>query len=87
MKKVIKKIKKILGLTPPYLLEIEEDIKDPIVFKNKKENIVNNTASKINKNDELENLLRQMNNCMINSSISMNEVRELLNLGKIGKEI
>ena len=84
--KIIKKIKRFLGLELPYLLE-DEDIKDPIVFKNKKENIVNNTESKINKNAELENQLRQFNNCMINSSISMNEARELLNLEKIGKEI
>lgn len=80
--RIIKKIKKILGLELPYLLE-EENIKDPIVFKNKKENVVNNTESKIYKNDELEYQLRQINNCMINSSISMNEAIELLNLGKI----
>ena len=81
--RIIKKIKKFLGLELPYLLE-DEELKEPIVFKNE-ENLVNlhkNTEVKIYKNDELENQLAHFNNCIINSGISMNEARELLNLRK-----
>lgn len=81
--KIIKKIKRFLGLELPYLLE-DEELKEPIVFKNWK-NVVKtpkNTEVKIYKNDELENQLTHFSNCIINSGISMNEARKLLNLRK-----
>ena len=39
MKKMFKKIKRILGLELPHLLEEEEE-KEPIIFNNKKDNII-----------------------------------------------
>lgn len=86
MKKIIKKVKKILGLELPYLLE-EEKISEPIVFKNKKDNIVTvpkNVEVKIYKNTELENQIMLLSNCAINCGITMNEARKLVaNLGGI----
>lgn len=80
MKKIIKKVKKILGLELPYLLE-EEKISEPIVFKNKRDNIVTvpkNVEVKIYKDAELENNVKMLANCAINSGMTMNEAREFV---------
>lgn len=86
MKRIFKKIKKVLGLELPYLLE-EEDIKEVIEFKNKKDNIVaipKNVEVKIYENTELEKQIMLLSNCVTNSGITMNEARELL--AKIGEK-
>lgn len=89
MKKIIKKVKKILGLELPYLLE-EEKISEPIVFKNKKDNIVaipKNVEVKIYKDTELENNVKMLANCAINSGMTMNEAREFVcKLGGINRK-
>lgn len=80
MRKIIKKIKRILGLELPYLLE-EEEKKDLILLKNKKNNIVaipKNVEVKIYKDTELENNLKILANCAINSGMTMNEAREFV---------
>lgn len=76
MKKIIKKIKKILGLELPYLLE---EVKEPIVF----DNIIGvpkNAEVKFYKDTELENSIKQFANCVINSGMTANEIRGLLRL-------
>lgn len=88
MKKIIKKIKRILGLELHYLLEEEEEeVKDTIVLKDRKDNIIavpKNVEVKFYKDTELENQIMLLSNCAINSSITMNEARKLLaNLGGI----
>ena len=83
--KIIKKIKRFLGLELPYLLE-EENIQDPIVFKNKKENIVDVTKKTeiiFYKNENLEKNIKQLSKCMSTSGITANEARILLNIGEI----
>lgn len=85
MKRIFKKIKKVLGLELPYLLE-EENIKEVIELKNKKDNIVaipKNVEVKIYENTELEKQIMLLSNCVTNSGITMNEARELL--AKIGE--
>lgn len=86
--RIIKKIKKFLGLELPYLLE-EENIKDPIVFKNKKENIVaipKNIEMIFSKNENLEKNIKQLSKCMYESGITSNEARKLLNIGEMKGE-
>lgn len=82
MKKIIKKIKRILGLELPYLLEEEkEEVKEPIVLKDRKDNIIavpKNVEVKFYKDTELENQIMLLSNCAINSGITMNEARKLV---------
>lgn len=85
MKRIFKKIKKVLGLELPYLLE-DEDIKEVIEFKNKKDNIVaipKNVEVKIYENTELEKQIMLLSNCVTDSGITMNKAIELL--AKIGE--
>lgn len=79
MKRIFKKIKKVLGLELPYLLE-EENIKEVIEFKNKKDNIVaipKNVEVKFYKDTEFEKSFKMLANAAINSGITMNEAREI----------
>lgn len=89
MKNIIKIIRQLLGLELPYLLE-EEEIKDTIVFKNKKDNIVaipKNVEVKIYEDTELENNVKMLANCAINSGMTMNEAREFVcKLGEINRK-
>lgn len=80
MKKMFKKIKRILGLELPHLLEEEEE-KEPIIFSNKRNNIIavpKNVEVKIYKDTELENNVKMLANCAINSGMTINEVREFV---------
>lgn len=86
--KIIKKIKRLIGLELPYLLK-DEDIKDPIVFKNKKENIAaipKNIEMIFSKNENLEKNIKQLSKCMYESGITSNEARKLLSIGKMKGE-
>lgn len=89
MKKMFKKIKRILGLELPYLLEEEEE-KEPIIFNNKKDNIIavpKNVEVKFYKDTELENNVKMLANCAINSGMTMNEAREFVcKLGWINRK-
>lgn len=79
MKKIFKKIKRILGLELPHLLEEKEE-KEPIMFNNKKNNIIavpKNVEVKFYKDTELENNLKMLANAVINSGITMNEARKI----------
>lgn len=78
MKKMFKKIKRILGLELPYLLEEEE--KESIIFNNKKDNIIavpKNVEVKFYKDTEFEKSFKMLANAAINSGITMNEAREI----------
>ena len=80
MKKMFKKIKRILGLELPHLLEEEEE-KESIIFSNKKNNIIavpKNVEVKIYKDTELENNVKMLANCVINSGMTIDEVREFV---------
>lgn len=80
MKKMFKKIKRILGLELPHLLEGEEE-KEPIIFSNKKNNIIavpKNVEVKIYKDTELENNVKMLANCAINSGMTIDEAREFV---------
>lgn len=86
MKKMFKKIKRISGLELPHLLEEEEE-KEPIIFNNKKDNIIavpKNVEVKFYKDTELEKSFKMLANAAINSCITMNEAREIAyRLGEI----
>lgn len=71
--KIIKKIKRFLGLELPYLLEDNEEaeIKGSIV----------KIPEKFYKLDTWKNI-EQLNKAMMASSITINEARELLNIGR-----
>ena len=78
MKKMFKKIKRILGLELPYLLE--EEVKESIIFNNKKDNIIavsKNVEVKFYKDTEFEKSFKMLSNAAINSGITMNEAREI----------
>lgn len=74
--KIIKKIKRFLGLELPHLLEDEEEAEIEI-----KGNILNAPES-FYKNENWVETIKQLNQSMIASSITMNEARELLNIGR-----
>ena len=74
--KIIKKIKKFLGLELPHLLEDEEEAEIEI-----KGNIVNAPES-FYKNENWVETIKQLNQAMMASSITMNEARELSNIGR-----
>lgn len=80
MKKMYKKIKRILGLELPHLLEEEEE-KEPVIFNNKKDNIIavpKNVEVKLYKDKELENNFRMFANAVMNSGMTMNEARKIV---------
>lgn len=74
--KIIKKIKKILGLELPYLLEEEEEAEIEI-----KGNILK-APENFYKNENWIETIKQLNQAMMASSITINEARELLNIGR-----
>lgn len=74
--KIIKKIKRFLGLELPHLLEDEEEAEIEI-----KGNILNAPES-FYKNENWVETIKKLNQSMIASSITMNEARELLNIGR-----
>ena len=71
--KIIKRIKRFLGLELPHLLEDEEEAETEI-------NILNAPES-FYKNENWVETIKHLNQSMIASSITMNEARELLNIG------
>lgn len=74
--KIIKKIKRFLGLELPHLLEDEEEAEIEI-----KGNILIAPKS-FYKNENWVETVKQLNQAMMSSSITMNEARELLNIGR-----
>lgn len=70
--KIIKKIKRFLGLELPYLLEEEEEAKIEI-----KGNILKASES-FYKNENWVETIKQLNQAMMESSMTVNETRELL---------
>ncbi len=72
--KIIKKIKRFLGLELPHLLEEEEEIEI-------KGNILKAPES-FYKNENWVETIKQLDQAMLASSITMNEARELLNIGR-----
>lgn len=74
--KIIKKIKRFLGLELPHLLEDEEESEIEI-----KGNILKAPES-FYKNENWVETIKQLNQAMMASSITMNEARELLNIGR-----
>lgn len=70
--KIIKKIKRFLGLELPHLLEEEEEIKGNIL----------KAPESFYKNENWVETIKQLDQAMIASSITMNEARELLNIGR-----
>lgn len=73
--KIIKKIKRFLGLELPHLLEDEEEEEVEI-----RGNILK-TPEIFYKTNTWENI-EQLNKAMLKGSISINEARELLNIGR-----
>lgn len=72
--KIIKKIKGLLGLELPYLLEEEEaeiEIKGNIL-----------KAPENFYTSEVEKQIEQFNKAILSGGISINEAKELLNLGR-----
>lgn len=74
--KIIKKIKKFLGLELPHLLEDEEEAEIEI-----KGNIVK-APENFYTNENWIETINQLNQAMMASSITMNEARELSNIGR-----
>ncbi len=70
--KIIKKIKKILGLELPYLLEEEEEAEIEI-----KGNILKAPES-FYKKENWEETIKQLSDCMSKSMMTPNEAREIL---------
>ncbi|MCX4303791.1 MAG: hypothetical protein OSJ66_07295 [Clostridia bacterium] len=77
--KIIKKIKRFLGLELPHLLEEEEEAKIEI-----KENILK-APEGFYKNENWIETIKQLNQAMMASSITTNQAREMLNLRKVEK--
>lgn len=73
--KIIKKIKRFLGLELPHLLEDEEEAEIEI-----KCNILK-TPENFYKSDTWKNI-EQLKKAMLLGSITTNEARELLNIGR-----
>ena len=74
--KIIKKIKRFLGLELPHLLEEEEEAEIEI-----KGNILKASES-FYKNENWVETMNQLNQAMTAGSITMNAARELLNIGR-----
>lgn len=74
--KIIKKIKRFLGLELPHLLEDEEEAEIEI-----KGNILKAPES-FYKKENWEETIKQFSDCMSKSMMTANEARELLNIGR-----
>lgn len=72
--KIIKKIKRFLGLELPHLLEDEEE---EVEIRGN----IPKTPESFYKTNIWENI-ELLNKAMLKSSISINEARELLNIGR-----
>ncbi len=88
--KINKRIKKLLGLELPYLLEDEEEEITPIIYKNKQSNnivsIPKNANIQFYKSEYLENI-EKLSRVISSGGMTINEAREAMKkLGEINKK-